>query len=131
MAWILTDDFFFKNQLLFWYSFRNVWEVFSKFWIFQTKLPYLANTYSSLWELFPSRKEYFLTVITPLLLSLLLTLFEIPYKMFFMIDIMNSSSLNYFWKWFAATSCFLMIKWWLALSFNMQPKTQILNKVLL
>ena len=70
--WQMT--FFFKNQLLFWYSFRNVWGVFSKFWIFKTKFPYFANTYSfnmDLWELFASRKEYFPTVITPLLLSLL------------------------------------------------------------
>ena len=39
----------------------------------QSILPYFANTTSShmdLWELFESRKEYFLTVITPLLLSL-------------------------------------------------------------
>ena len=71
--WQMT--FFFKNQLLFWYSFRNVWGVFSKFWIFKTNFPYFANTYSShidFWELFASRKEYFLTVITPLLLSLLI-----------------------------------------------------------
>ena len=68
--WQMT--FFFKNQLLFWYSFRNVWGVFS---IFATKFPYSANMYSShmdLWDLFASRKEYFLTVITPLLLSLLI-----------------------------------------------------------
>ena len=75
--WQMT--FFFKNQLLFWYSFRNVWGVFSKFWIFKTKFPYFANMYSShmyLWELFASRKEYFLTVITPLLLSLHCRLFS-------------------------------------------------------
>ena len=75
--WQMT--FFFINQLLFWYSFRNVSEVFPKFWLFKT-FPYFANTYSShryLWELFASRKEYFVTVITPLLLSLVKTLFDL------------------------------------------------------
>ena len=59
---------------------------FSKFWMFKTKLPYFANTYSSqmyLWELFASRKELFLNVITPLLLSLLSVLNDVDINLIY------------------------------------------------